>query len=152
MLNLLCFFALQNDNSPDGSNYSQIFANLTNKKRQLKRVVFFYGSPGRIWTYDPSVNSRMLLPLSYWGIEKCGDVLPSHDVSVTLLSALQGLTSVFGMRTGGSPAIWSPQWLNVYSCLYLVWTYTHNWITKLKTSNTFSYVLYCKLLHIGLNQ
>ena len=28
-----------------------------------------FGSSGRIWTYDTSVNSRVLLPLSYWGIK-----------------------------------------------------------------------------------
>ena len=41
---------------------------------------------------------------------KCGNVLLSHTVSRTVPSALCGLTSVFGMRTGGSHMILSPQW------------------------------------------
>ena len=45
--------------------------------------------------------------------KKYGNDLPSQNVSVPLLSALQGLTSVFGMGTGGAPAIWSP-WIRVY--------------------------------------
>ena len=28
------------------------------------------GSPGRIRTSDPTVNSRLLCQLSYWGVEK----------------------------------------------------------------------------------
>lgn len=36
---------------------------------------------------------------------KCGNVLLSHTVSRTVPSALCGLTSVFGMRTGGSHMI-----------------------------------------------
>ena len=78
-------------------------------ERQGSCFKVFFGSPGKIRTCDTSVNSRVLLPLSYWGIKKCGNVLISRFVSKPVLPALQGLTSVFGMRTGGSPAIWSPQ-------------------------------------------
>jgi hypothetical protein len=39
----------------------------------------------------------------------CGDDLLSHTLSRTVQSALRGLTSVFGMGTGGTPAVRSPQ-------------------------------------------
>ena len=40
------------------------------EKRQYNFcTVFFRGSPGKIRTCDTSVNSRVLLPLSYWGIK-----------------------------------------------------------------------------------
>ena len=42
-----------------------------------------------------------------------GDDLLSRVVSNQVPSALKGLTSVFGMRTGGSPSPLSPEWLNV---------------------------------------
>src|SRR6516225_3193465 len=38
-----------------------------------------------------------------------GDDLLSHTLSRTVQSALRGLTSVFGMGTGGTPAVRSPQ-------------------------------------------
>ena len=37
-----------------------------------------------------------------------GDDLLSHPVSRAVPSALEGLTSVFGMGTGVSPPLWSP--------------------------------------------
>ena len=37
-----------------------------------------------------------------------GDDLRSHTLSRAVPSALRGLTSVFGMGTGGSPAVRSP--------------------------------------------
>jgi hypothetical protein len=37
-----------------------------------------------------------------------GDDLLSHTLSRAVQSALRGLTSVFGMGTGGSPAVRSP--------------------------------------------
>ena len=40
-------------------------------------------------------------------IKKPGDDLLSHPQRA-VPSARQGLTSVFGMGTGGSPALWSP--------------------------------------------
>ena len=53
-------------------------------------------------------KEQMLLHLLF--LMKCGNVLLSHTVSRTVPSALCGLTSVFGMRTGGSHMILSPQW------------------------------------------
>ena len=44
-----------------------------------------------------------------------GDDLLSQAVSSQVPSALKGLTSVFGMRTGGSPSPLSPEWLNVFA-------------------------------------
>jgi hypothetical protein len=37
-----------------------------------------------------------------------GDDLLSHAVAHAVPSALEGLTSVFGMGTGVSPPLWSP--------------------------------------------
>ena len=44
-----------------------------------------------------------------------GDVLLSQVVSNQVPSALVGLTSVFGMRTGGSLPPLSPEWLSVFA-------------------------------------
>jgi hypothetical protein len=37
-----------------------------------------------------------------------GNVLLSHQVALTVPSALEGLTAVFGMGTGVTPPPWSP--------------------------------------------
>ena len=42
---------------------------------------------------------------------ECGDSLSSQAVASQVLSAQLSLTSVFGMRTGGSSTLSSPQWL-----------------------------------------
>ena len=42
---------------------------------------------------------------------ECGDNLSSRTVASQVLSARLSLTSVFGMRTGGSSTLSSPQWL-----------------------------------------
>ena len=53
---------------------------------------------------------------------ECGDDLSYRTVARQVLSALQSLTSVFEMRTGGSFALLPPQWLyNPYS--YGIYTY-----------------------------
>ena len=46
----------------------------------------------------------------------CGNSLSSHVVTNIVFSALVSLTSVFGMRTGGSSPPLSPQWY-IY-CVY----------------------------------
>ena len=38
-----------------------------------------------------------------------GDVLLSHAVARAVPSGLRGLTAVFGMGTGVSPSLWSPE-------------------------------------------
>ncbi len=38
-----------------------------------------------------------------------GSVLLSHNLAVAVSSALEGLTAVFGMGTGGSPPAWPPE-------------------------------------------
>src|SRR5580765_8453916 len=43
-----------------------------------------------------------------WPLFNAGDDLLSHTLSRAVQSALRGLTSVFGMGTGGSPAVRSP--------------------------------------------
>ena len=48
-------------------------------------------------------------------IEKCGSVLLSHPLSRAVPSALEGLTSVFGMGTGMAPPPSPPQFLYLYS-------------------------------------
>jgi hypothetical protein len=42
------------------------------------------------------------------GNENPGNVLLSHQVALTVPSALEGLTAVFGMGTGVTPPPWSP--------------------------------------------
>jgi hypothetical protein len=37
-----------------------------------------------------------------------GNVLLSHQVTLAVPSALEGLTAVFGMGTGVTPPLWSP--------------------------------------------
>ncbi len=38
-----------------------------------------------------------------------GNYLLSHSLTTAVTSALEGLTSVFGMGTGGTPPAWSPR-------------------------------------------
>ena len=52
-------------------------------------------------------------PLRF-SLEKTGNVLFSRAVSSQVHSALRGLTSVFGMGTGGSLLLSSPVWLSVF--------------------------------------
>ena len=84
-----------------------------------RQMSCFFGSPGRARTYNNSVNSRVLchwateeyrlleqhpslqLSLHFRAMES-GDVLLSRAVASQVPSALRGLTSVFGMGTGGS--------------------------------------------------
>ena len=46
---------------------------------------------------------------------ECGNNLSSRTVARQVLSAQMSLTSVFGMSTGGSSSLSSPQWL--YNCI-----------------------------------
>ena len=71
------------------------------------------GSPSWTRTNDPAVNSRMLYRLSYWGMfipdllksGVCDSIaLSSRAASSQVFSALQSLTTVFGMGTGGTSA------------------------------------------------
>ena len=77
------------------------------------------GASRRTRTYNPSVNSRMLC---HWAIEafwkanqwsalhmESGGDLSSRAVSSQVLSTLKGLTSVFGMGTGGTPSPLPPE-------------------------------------------
>ena len=47
-----------------------------------------------------------------------GSVLSSQLVSKRVLSALKGLTSVFGMGTGGSPSLWPPEMGDRFSLFF----------------------------------
>ena len=53
----------------------------------------------------------------------CGNVLSSHIVTNIVFSALVSLTSVFGMRTGGSLPPLSPQWYITDSSGYIYLIY-----------------------------
>ena len=51
-----------------------------------------------------------------------GGVLLSHEASLAVPSALEGLTSGFGMGAGVSPSLWPPQrcgvvWPGGWPCL-----------------------------------
>ena len=61
------------------------------------------------------VTNKKEIAVYYLSLFVTGDDLLSRVVSNQVPSALKGLTSVFGMRTGGSPSPLSPEWLNV-SC------------------------------------
>ena len=61
-----------------------------------------------------AVVNRATLHLFFLSLKrKTGDVLFSRAVSSQVHSALRGLTSVFGMGTGGSLLLLSPVWLSV---------------------------------------
>ena len=52
-----------------------------------------------------------------WASEEPGNALLSHSLAAAVSSALEGLTSVFGMGTGVAPPAWSPgicAWGHVY--------------------------------------
>ena len=72
-------------------------------------------------SYSVQKKKKQLLASSFF---VTGNVLSSRAVSSQVLSALKGLTSVFGMRTGGSPSPLSPVSLNVL-------LHTHNCIVSI---------------------
>ena len=88
------------------------------KKSDTLLCTWFFGSSSWARTNDPAVNSRMLCQLSYWGIYTdnpnkiriicSGNYLLSRAVSRQVSSTLRSLTSVFGMGTGGSSLLSSP--------------------------------------------
>ena len=49
-------------------------------------------------------------------VKKVGDDLLSHTVARAVPSALESLTSVFGMGTGGTSPLWSPKKLFFCAC------------------------------------
>ena len=102
------------------------YAYFSKRKKPRKRSVFkvFTGSWSPARTDDPAVNSRMLCQLSYSGIyEKSeisfgffssGNYLFSRAVARQVSSTWKSLTSVFGMGTGGSSLLSSPDFLGLY--------------------------------------
>ena len=72
-------------------------------------------------SYSVQKKKKQFLASSFF---VTGNVLSSRAVSSQVLSALKGLTSVFGMRTGGSPSPLSPVSLNVR-------LHTHNCIVSI---------------------
>ena len=53
-------------------------------------------------------NRKGHADFSAWLLFNAGNDLRSHTLSRAVPSALRGLTSVFGMGTGGTPAVRSP--------------------------------------------
>ena len=67
------------------------------------------GGPGFLTPGDvtiQSVGKQKAPPGDAWRglLREAGDGLLSHNLSIAVPSALQGLTSVFGMGTGVAPA------------------------------------------------
>ena len=54
---------------------------------------------------NPRIEASFKLP---------GNDLLSHEVSLEVSSALKGLTAVFGMGTGVSPPLLSPEKMGIY--------------------------------------
>src|SRR5690606_3017300 len=67
--------------------------------------------PGRMYLASlVSKSPKQKRPPNSWGpLANPGDDLLSHTVSGAVSSALEGLTSVFGMATGVSPPLQSPE-------------------------------------------
>ena len=59
---------------------------------------------------ENNIKEKRLRKTAQSFLMKCGNYLLSRLVAKQVPSAPRGLTSVFGMGTGGSLAIWSPQW------------------------------------------
>lgn len=61
--------------------------------------------PGKCWYRSPTKNPGDDPRVFY---VRPGDDLLSHSANRAVASALRGLTTVFGMGTGVTPAVWSP--------------------------------------------
>ena len=66
------------------------------------------GSPDWTRTSDSLINSQVLYRLSYRGT-LTGEYLSSRGVATQVLSAYECLTAVFGMGTGGTTQLSSPE-------------------------------------------
>src|ERR1700684_356297 len=66
------------------------------KSLKNKTAKYLYKISGRLFYFNP------------------GDDLRSHTVARAVSSAQRGLTSVFGMGTGVTPAIWPPGKSNLF--------------------------------------
>ena len=66
------------------------------------------GSPDWTRTSDSLINSQVLYRLSYRGTFT-GEYLSSRGVATQVLSAYECLTAVFGMGTGGTTQLSSPE-------------------------------------------
>ena len=69
-------------------------------------MTIFANSYRKKWQKRKQLNQQGLIVSC---ILESGSVLSSQLVSKRVLSALKGLTSVFGMGTGGSPSLWPPE-------------------------------------------
>src|SRR5712691_9940111 len=82
-------------------------------KIDLLGLTDFLNRPGTRKLYDqasqaPSYHRKRPLRFLSMAFIYAGDDLLSHTLSRAVQSALRGLTSVFGMGTGGTPAVRSP--------------------------------------------
>ena len=81
---------------------------------QTPQRYIIIGSPSRIRTCDIWINSPPFYRLNYRGINTIikmvltGNALSSQSVSRQVLSAYECLTTVFGMGTGGTTQLSSP--------------------------------------------
>ena len=112
---------------------SIIFQNnklFNNEKKNLQCNKFFLYNP----PYHKHIEARMLMVrktakqfyIKKYSLSNVGIFLFSHPVARALSSALQGLTSVFGMGTGGPPASSTPTVDSEYSFGSPSWTRTND--------------------------
>ena len=87
-----------------------------------------YPLPSCIYKIRKRAN---LIGLSASCILESGSVLSSQLVSKRVLSALKGLTSVFGMGTGGSPSLWPPEMGDRYSLFFSAPSLLHKYLPLL---------------------
>ena len=87
---------------PSGNTFSCIASN----------VEWWAFSALRITLQRGNLKKDIKKHRSKWTVSvECGNDLSSRQVTLQVLSARWSLTSVFGMRTGGSFRLLSPQWL-----------------------------------------
>src|SRR5580700_1525996 len=70
-----------------------------------------YGANGDRRIFSPRHPKKQKAPTFRLGLSRfnLGDVLLSHTLAHAVPSGLKGLTSVFGMGTGGTPSLGSPK-------------------------------------------
>ena len=83
----------------------------------------------RLAVWDMVVTATKKEPLLwFFFLFGCSNNLSSRTVASQVFSALVSLTSVFGMRTGGTSPLTSPQWyisgftlgISTFQCTYIV--------------------------------
>ena len=108
------------------------FSNTLGRRVPFSRFAMGYSAFVRSFL-TATLSSLSICTVSYlsyyifdrFSLKKSGNDLPSQVVSNQVLSALKGLTSVFGMGTGGTPSPSSPE---MFECIKLLPTHSqlHN--------------------------